>query len=79
MNKVVIEKVEAVRDGIVYVSLCGMRADLSHCMQIRLSEIPNWSGVDKDGCSVVYSITAGATIYYDRISFRELINPRFYV
>lgn len=78
MKEAVIKKVESIKDGVVYVSLYGMRSDLSQSIEIRLSDIQGWYGVDDKGFSIAYSITEGAIIYYDDIILRRIVNPRFF-
>jgi hypothetical protein len=64
----------------VYVSLSGMRADLTDCLKIRTSDIKQWYGVDKNGYSIQYELRVGTTIYFDSIfvKTREIENPSFF-
>lgn len=64
----------------VYVSLSGMRADLTDCLKIRTSDIKQWCGVDKNGYSIQYELRVGTTIYFDSIfeKTRDIENPSFF-
>lgn len=77
--KSVINRIDRVKDGVCYVSLDNMRADISQCIKIKLDEIPSWYGIDSDGYSVAYSIEVGVCIYFDTIIgvTRKMVNPRF--
>lgn len=78
MRKTIIDRVESVNHGgVCYVSLKGMRADLSQAIEIHINDIPSWFGVDISGNSIECKIEAGATIFYERIEHRRLVNPRF--
>lgn len=79
MKKALIKSIDSVGNGECRVSLCGMRADLSQCIVIRISDIKSWYGIDKEGYSVSYSIKAGVVIYFDTIctATRRMVNPRF--
>lgn len=79
MKKALIKSIDSVENGECRVSLCGMRADLSQGIVIRICDIKSWYGIDNNGYSVSYSIKAGVLIYFDTIctATRRMVNPRF--
>ena len=81
MKKAIIESIESVKvrgnETIVYVSLSGMRADLSQCIEIHPSEIKSWHGVDGNGWSTDFELKPGIEIFYEEISFRVLKGASF--
>jgi hypothetical protein len=75
----IITGINEVRNNEVLVSLSNMRADLTDCLAIKLSEIKEWFGVDDKGYSIEYSIKVGQKIEFELPcdATRKLTNVRF--